>query len=443
MNRRNLIACGLAWLFAGLAQAAPPKVIITSPDNGEIGVDPAITEIRIEFDQPMHPGGRSIVGGGEAFPQITGELKWLNDRTFVMAVSLKPDHLYQFSVNSDTFKGFANMQGEPAEWYPVRFRTRSADAAAAGPELTLEQNKAALATLTRAIDDNYAYRDRLKIDWPKELAARRETFESARTANEFARLAAHLLRLAEDPHIWVDAGDVRIWTRSNSIPPNFNAQTLQRVVTGWKEHAGGVISGRFDAESEGGIGYVMFSQCSKEQAEDFDAAIEELKDTRGLILDARMNGGGDEMAARRVAGRFIEKAAVYSRDRLRGDGTWSGPFDRVVEPRDDAARYANPVVVLIGPKVMSSAESFVLMMRHGAGARLIGDATRGSSGRPMPHELGNGVSVYLPSWEDLLPDGSLLEGAGVQPDISVRTTLRELQKSDAVLDLALHTLRGK
>src|SRR4029453_2324555 len=37
MNRRNLIACGLAWLVAGLAQVAPPKVIITSPDNGEIG----------------------------------------------------------------------------------------------------------------------------------------------------------------------------------------------------------------------------------------------------------------------------------------------------------------------------------------------------------------------------------------------------------------------
>lgn len=84
-----------------------------------------------------------------------------------------------------------------------------------------------------------------------------------------------------------------------------------------------------------------------------------MKDTRALILDARFNGGGDEDAARNVA----------------------------------------------GPKVVSSAEPFVLMMQFGAKATLIGEPTRGSSGRPVPHDLGNGVTVSLSSWEDQFPNG--------------------------------------
>ena len=74
-------------------------------------------------------------------------------------------------------------------------------------------------------------------------------------------------------------------------------------------------------------------------------------------------------------------------------------------------------------------------------AKLYGDTTKGSSGRPMPHQLGNGVTVYLSSWEDQLPDGTILEGRGVRPDIVIKTTLRMLEQSDPVLEAALKALR--
>src|SRR5687767_355549 len=93
----------LVLVSAGAASAAAPKVVITAPDNGEVDVDPGVKEIRIEFDQPMG-GGRSLVGGGEAFPEIAGEMKWANPKTLVVPVKLKPEHEYWLSVNSDTFK---------------------------------------------------------------------------------------------------------------------------------------------------------------------------------------------------------------------------------------------------------------------------------------------------------------------------------------------------
>jgi hypothetical protein len=435
------VAVALVLLLSGVTQAAAPKVVATVPDAGDLDVDPAVKEIRVEFDQPMNPVGRSIVGGGAAFPKIAGQPKWLNPKAFVVPVTLEPGHEYALSVNSDTFKGFVNGQGEPAEWYVIRFKTRAAGAGPAAPDVTPEQNKQALAALQQAIDKDYAYRDRLKVDWTKEIDARRAKFESARTANAFARLAAQLLRLAEDAHVDVEAGDLRIGSRTNSAPPNINVTVLRQAVPRWTEHLGGVVTGRFDGKGGGDVGYVLFSQCSNEQAQAFDAALDGLMDTNALILDARLNGGGDEIAARRVAGRFVEKPAAYSKDRMREGGVWKGPVERKVDPRADAERYAKPVAVLIGPKVGSSAESFVLMMKHGAKATLVGEATKGSSGRPIPHPLGNGVTVYLPSWEDQTPDGAMIEGRGVQPDVVVKTTPRALQKSDPVLETALKLLR--
>jgi len=144
----------------------------------------------------------------------------------VIPVALKPGQEYTLSLNSDTFKGFRNRAGEPSAWYPVHFKTRASGAKAPKPNVTSEQNKVALAELRKAIDDNYGYRDRLKVDWAKEIDQRQATFESATSANEFARLAAHLLRLAEDGHVSVEAGEVRIATRANSAPPNSNFQSI-------------------------------------------------------------------------------------------------------------------------------------------------------------------------------------------------------------------------
>src|SRR5262249_27474138 len=158
-------------------------VVMTSPDCGEVDVDPVTTQIRVEFDQPMNPGGRSVVGGGDQFPKISGELKWADAKTFIIPVTLEPDHWYQLSFNRDTFKGFASKAGEPAEWYPLRFKTRAAGASAAESDVTPEQNKAAVTALTEAIDQNYSYRDRKKIDWAKEIAARQSSLDNAKTAN--------------------------------------------------------------------------------------------------------------------------------------------------------------------------------------------------------------------------------------------------------------------
>jgi len=439
MNRLSPIACMLALLLpAAVLAAGNPKVVTMTPEDGQDDVDPAMSAIRVQFDQPMSPGSWSIVGGGPMFPEILARPRWENDKTIVITVKLQPDHEYRVSINSDTFKGFRNRSGKPALPQPLSFRTRRAGQAAEPVEpLSPELNRDAIQLLRNAVDANYSYRDRLKVDWDKMIGAQTKAMTAARTPNQFARAVARLLRVAEDAHVYVRAGDRTITTHVNANPPNYSFQTLRRSVPDLKEHHGGVVTGKYPD----GIGYLAIPVWSQAQTIGVDDAFATVKDTKGLIIDVRMNGGGSENLASHFAGRFIDQPKVYSKNRIRRDGQWLGPFDRVVKPRADGDRYRGPIAVLIGPKVASSCESFVLMMKQCPRCKLVGDVTKGSSGNPRPYALGNGVTVILSSWEDQLPDGTILEGRGVTPDVQVKTTLVELRKRDAVLQAALRVVR--
>lgn len=100
-----------------------------------------------------------------------------------------------------------------------------------------------------------------------------------------------------------------------------------------------------------------------------DAALLRFRDTAGLIIDVRENGGGDTAVARPIMGRFITKTKPYARMRRRdGDGL-SAPWTETVEPRGPFT-YRQPVAVLTTRWSASMAEGFPMGMR-GIGRGLI------------------------------------------------------------------------
>ncbi len=94
-------------------------------------------------------------------------------------------------------------------------------------------------------------------------------------------------------------------------------------------------------------------------------------------------------------------------------------------------------------RLLASARDMHIWLKVGdetVGAFKRSVAPNGSSGNPLPHDLGNGVVAFLPSWKDLRPDGSCLEGEGIVPDIQA-SYVRGDGNSDAVLDAARAFLR--
>lgn len=432
------------------ACAEPPRVVRITPENGDEGVDPATSAIRIEFDQDMSPGGRSLCGGGDSFPEFTGQPVWETPRVMVIPVRLSAGRTYAFGVNCFAARNFRNVAGQSAVIEFVGFTT-ARDGAAPTPTRTTtpEQNEQSLNQLARAIDERYAYRDRLVADWPSRIDAAKPDLIAAETPAVFARRAAHLLSAAQDRHVWVRIGEAGFGVDSREITPNIDLSRLRKAIPELKQPVNQVITGRWPD----GVGYIFISEWPGDwkTIEPAFTALRTLADCSGLIIDVRLNGGGDERTARRFAEHFVREPAVYSLNRYRDpqqpDG-WTKMYDRVIDPlgkgedkvQDGDAPFAGRVAVLIGPNCLSSNESFVLMMKHGGHATLVGETTGGSSGNPRPVDLPNGVTVFLPSWQDYLPDGTLLEGRGITPDMQAALGPGP---QDGVLETALRSVRGQ
>jgi C-terminal processing protease CtpA/Prc len=95
----------------------------------------------------------------------------------------------------------------------------------------------------------------------------------------------------------------------------------------------------------------------------------------------------------------------------------------------------------MGPVNVSSCEGFLLMMKQVPGCKLVGAASYGASGNPQPADLGNGVTVFLPSWRGMGPDGVCFEGKGLAPDVAVKAAPDALRSRDPVLAAGLKWVR--
>ncbi len=440
-----LFTIALVILSAARAPAAPPKVVETVPRNGDLNVDPALQEMRFVFDQDMSRGGYSICGGGPLFPKPVGRPRWADKRTLVMRVRLEADHEYQLSINSPSYKNCRSVAGEPAVPYPVRFRTAAGQAAAQAKTAGAGNNAQAIANLREAIDTQYSYRDLRKLDWAGLFTRYTPAMERAKSAQEFAQSAAEMLGHAQDMHIWLEADGKHIPSFGRAVERNYNRNVLEKVVPGFRKRSAAVYTGRFDD----GIGYILIDSWSRDHTEALEQAYEalwEFSDAPGLIVDVRPNGGGAEPLAQDFAGCFIDKPAVYAKQVYRAADQPSGfsePQERVLQPNKRRPKYRGKVVVLMGPGNMSSCEAFLLMMKQVPGCKSIGAKSYGSSGNPKPTDLGNGVTVYLPSWKALRPDGTCFEGEGLAPDFPINATQTEFEAADPVLQAALTLLRRR
>lgn len=276
--------------------------------------------------------------------------------------------------------------------------------------------KSSFDRLWEEYDRKYAmFTLRPEIKWVKLRGQYRPQALECTTPYEFALVCAEMLKHLRDLHIWIKADGQNVPVFNRPRERNANPSAFESII-GKLEKVDKKISW---AKTKEKIGFIAINSWSGVVDQKFDEALENMRDTRGLIIDVRLNGGGSEPLAKKVAGRFVDKEYIYAYSQFR-----NGPnhddltekYPRKVEPRGPW-RYDRPVVLLMGQKCMSSNESFVSMMAESTQVTTMGDHTCGSSGNPKFLDLPAGVRVSLPQWIDLLPDKTALDERGVQPDI--------------------------
>jgi carboxyl-terminal processing protease len=144
-----------------------------------------------------------------------------------------------------------------------------------------------------------------------------------------------------------------------------------------------------------------------------DRAVAALKDTKAMIVDVALNGGGLDVVSAEIAGTFAD------RPRLAFMQSWHRPQGRVAQPwyvePKGAAQYLKRVYVLTSDGSASAAETFTLMMRALPHARQAGQTTAGSISDILTKPLPGRFAVTFASQIDRDPKGRLFEVTGIPP----------------------------
>ncbi len=124
----SVLACSIGFFSHSAIKKAReskrPVVVKTFPAALDRTVDPDTTEITVTFDQPMMNFSWSWVGGGEHFPETTGQPRYDKERTTcTLPVKLKPGHWYWVGINSEKFVYFQTAKHIPAKPYAILFAT--------------------------------------------------------------------------------------------------------------------------------------------------------------------------------------------------------------------------------------------------------------------------------------------------------------------------------
>jgi C-terminal processing protease CtpA/Prc len=186
------------------------------------------------------------------------------------------------------------------------------------------------------------------------------------------------------------------------------------------------------------VGFIRISRWTGNNLiSEFDRILEEFKTTKGIIIDVRGNGGGNDQLADLVSGRFVEKPVVSSIDfwRRSGSDTYQKSIGWV-KPRGPW-RYEGRVAALIDEGSMSACEHFVSGLEAMGSVLLVGTPTNGAGGGPTSVTLPDGSRVRISRALGIRANGIVFEGHGIPPHVEITPTIEDLRNGrDPALAIA-------
>ncbi|MFK7924155.1 MAG: S41 family peptidase [Bacteroidia bacterium] len=195
------------------------------------------------------------------------------------------------------------------------------------------------------------------------------------------------------------------------------------------------------------IGYIYLPEIYDEPSffeQYMPQVIEDLKDTKGIVIDIRDNGGGEDESSKMIASFFADQRRLYMISRYK---IGPGP-DEFEEPREwyvapyAGERYDKPVVLLTNRYSVSAAETFSFAMKTFPQVSQVGDTTTGAFSDVVTRELPNGWLYGVSVGDYRNADNINLESIGIAPDVVIVNTPQDLAAgNDLMLERAIDELR--
>ncbi|WP_148639206.1 S41 family peptidase [Aquimarina longa] len=190
------------------------------------------------------------------------------------------------------------------------------------------------------------------------------------------------------------------------------------------------------------IGYLRIPSWAVAISDDeIERIFKDLKNTKGLIFDMRLNSGGDPALATKFASYFIDKPIYTGYERFKigpGPNDFSNS-EVTLKPSGSKNNYLKPVMVLTDRYVYSASTTFLYSLVPNKRIKTVGQKTGGGSGSVIDGYLANGWYWSLSVSEFIDAQGRHLDD-GVDPDIPVKLNLEDTTK-DEVIERAIIELQ--
>ena len=268
---------------------------------------------------------------------------------------------------------------------------------------------------------------------------------------------------------------------------------VQRPVVA-QSAAGGTWPATPSRMLEGNVGYLRIPSMNSAAVTEIDTWMATFRDTRGVIVDVRGNGGGSRDALRALFPYVMAAGAPpavvttakyrlhpdYREDHMGGSRfmyreSWPGwsPEERAAIARfkptftpewtpieaefsewhylvisrstnPKAFAYGKPLIILMDEKCFSATDIFLSAFRGYPGVTLVGYPSGGGSALQVPYRMSvSGLSMTLASMASFQRSGQLYDTRGVQPDVVVDPAAEFFVKGgrDIVLERALQLIK--
>lgn len=314
--------------------------------------------------------------------------------------------------------------------------------------------------LWEQVDRRYSFFAVKEIDWDAVGATYRAQISDGMTDEELFEVLGGMMTELRDDHTNLSSTfNISFFGLRYDKPDNYEPRVVIDNYIGSEFFISGPFQHNFINTSQTGgasIGYIRFSAFTGTVDDvNLDFMLNKYKNTSGLIVDLRENGGGAVTDVFNILERFIDTETVVYKSRIRnGEGRddFSKLEEAVAEPSGSIRYTSKPVVFLVDRGTYSAGSFTSLSTKAISNITLMGDSTGGGLGLPNGGQLPNGWDYRFSVTQAMTVDqADRLEAGlvdevneenfenGVPPDVYVTFDWTDLTR-DEILDAAIASI---
>ena len=290
-------------------------------------------------------------------------------------------------------------------------------------------------------NEKYAYFDLKGVDWDAiKTAYSSKIYQGMSEDSLFNVLGGMLKELKDDHANLISNFNTSFYGVEYQAQDNFDWRIIVDNYITEDYYLSGPFAHNFIANNE--IGYIRLSTFTNPiNSESLDFILDRYKNTKGLILDLRENGGGAISNVFQILSRFVETETLVYYSRIKagpGHNDFTDASGAYVQ-HYNGIRYTKDLMVLIDRGTYSSGSLLALATKALPHVSLVGDTTGGGLGIPNGGQLPNGWTYRFSITQTLTLEKKPDYENGVPPDIIIQFDWNDLNK-DELLEMAINEL---